>query len=222
MKKPWLSLFVYTARVIILLLLCGILAVKGKGWLEIHGIQISDSLYSWLAYIAMSSVLIFGMPKILNTLRELKPEKSQVYLKSDMTVSITNKGISIYRCRYIIVFLEIMAVAFMAFLTINSTGHVTFMGYLIGFGFWALILLHAGYLLWYAVRVDGASVTIRGFSTKKFLLNEVVEVRIDRVRWLHVATVKLINGKKYTFYSLIKNFSLLIETLRLCTKRSVQ
>ena len=227
MNKTKLNIIIYLVRAVVLLLLGGYFIINFREWIfEWWGIQISQKTYSWISYFGICLIFIFAMPKLIKALRE--NHKGVMTPKIDKTITnITEEGDGKYYYSYLYLFvigvLVVMSVCPVIIAAINIiTGkvamniHIILQFCLIYLPFPVIVSIYLVYLLLYSVRVDQTSVTItvKGVSTKRFLLSEIVDVQVSRVRWLLIGTVKLVDDKNYKFDGMLKNFYILVGVFK--------
>jgi len=209
--------------------------MKGREWMaQWLDIRILPEFYYSIVFLGIWVILILTTPNLFKALRNNwsgynNPIHSFLYKnKWSVAKNKTNmikENITVYRYKFIWVCLMAVAIITLTYImvliisNIESSKTTNIYKMLPFFSFFFLFpvgsFVYLIYMLLYSVRVDriGITIAVEGFYINKFALNEISIIRYGGGKGPVTATVKLFNGKSYSFVSWLKNSWRLFYTL---------
>ena len=146
---------------------------------------------------------------------KVNPWKYDYYPYEVLINTIEDKGVYVYRYKYIWMFVVMALIIMFVYTLISGISsaqtvniYKTLVILPVFLSFPIFFLIYLIYMFLYSVRVDKTSVTIivKGFSVNKFNLDEISKIQFSYTpKGFLYATVKLYNGKIYSFVSSLKN-----------------
>ncbi|PVX81242.1 hypothetical protein [Paraburkholderia unamae] len=215
-----IQFFVSIAKALTPVAVICIVAINGRAWLgKWFGLYISQELYFWIAYLLVATTIWPATRKCVGVIRsELQGnDDGATGRESPKVTYVSNNGEATYRYPLHIVGLVVVVSILMAMAPIiiaRPGNSIPLTGYLISFGFSAVLLVYAIYLLRFYVRIDGAILVVGGISRREFILSNIVDINFRQFKGSPQLTIKFSNGDRCVISGLLKNFSELEGKLR--------